>query len=178
MQYRRIKNPGACVFLTLVTHQRQPLLTTDSNINRLRTAFRRELKTHPFQLDAIVILPDHLHTLWTLPSGDYDYQNRVSRIKRYFSIGCKGSKTSQSSARTKKRYKPVWQQRYWEHTIRDQKDFSHHMDYIHYNPVKHGQVDHPSEWPFSSFHRYIDSGLYNADWGTSEPVSTAGIDLE
>lgn len=178
MLYRRVQRPGASVFLTLVTHRRQPLLTNNHNIQRLRKAFQHELTNYPFSIDAIVILPDHLHTVWSLPAGDHDYQNRVSRIKRYFSTDCRGFTANQSATRASRRLRPVWQQRYWEHTIRDQHDWQKHIDYIHYNPVRHGYSTCPGEWEFSSFARCVAKGWYSSDWGKSEPGTVTGVDLE
>lgn len=138
MEYRRSRQTGGHYFFTVVTHQRQPLLTMPENIERLRAAFRREMEKRMFVIDAIVILPDHLHALWRLPEGDADYSGRWSRIKRHFSAGCVGIRAAQSASRQNKREKPVWQRRFWEHTIRDDEDWRSHMDYIHYNPVKNG----------------------------------------
>jgi putative transposase len=178
MQYRRSHQPGGRYFFTLVTHQRQPLLSIPENIDRLRTAFKREMEKQPFTIDAIVILPDHLHTLWTLPEGDAEYSTRWNRIKRYFSVGCTGAQAKQSISRHKKREKPVWQRRFWEHTIRDENDWRGHMDYIHYNPVKHGHARTAGEWPYSSFKRCVQKGWYPPDWGATEPESIKGIEYE
>lgn len=178
MRYRRLHQPGGSYFFTLVTHQRQPLFSISENIERLRTAFKKEKQKHPFIIDAIVILPDHLHTLWSLPEDDDDYSTRWSRIKRYFSTGCVGSQAMQSASRQKKREKPVWQRRFWEHAIRDKNDWQRHMDYIHYNPVKHGHARIAGEWPYSSFKRCVQKGWYPSDWGTTEPENIKGIDYE
>ena len=178
MRYRRSRQPGGCYFFTLVTYRRQPLLSLPANIERLRAAFRRERERYPFTIDAIVILPDHLHTLWRLPQDDDDYPNRWSRIKRYFSIGCVGADTTRPASREQKRERAVWQRRFWEHRIRDREDWRGHMDYIHYNPVRHGLSATPAEWPYSSFHRCVEKGWYAADWGGAEPASIVGIDCE
>jgi putative transposase len=178
MRYRRSYQPGGSYFFTLVTYRRQPLLSIPENIDRLRTAFKRETEKNPFTIDAIVILPDHLHTLWILPEGDHDYSSRWSRIKRYFSIGSVGAHALQSPSRSRKREKPVWQRRFWEHVIRDENDWRRHMDYIHYNPVKHGHVRMPGEWPYSSFARCVKKGWYPPDWGATEPENLKGINYE
>jgi len=163
MQYRRSRQSGGSYFFTLVTHQRQPLLSIPENIGRLRIAFKREMEKYPFTIDAIVVLPDHLHTIWTLPENDTDYSTRWSRIKRYFSSGCISANAAQSASRHNKREKPVWQRRFWEHTIRDENDWQRHMDYIHYNPVKHGHAKSAGEWPYSSFKRCVQRGWYEPD---------------
>ena len=178
MRYRRAYQPGGSYFFTLITHQRQPLLSIPENIDRLRIAFKREMEKHPFTIDAIVILPDHLHTIWTLPENDTGYSGRWSRIKRYFSIGCIGDSAMQSVSRHNKREKPVWQRRFWEHTIRDGNDWQRHMNYIHYNPVKHGHASSPEEWPYSSFRRCVRKGWYSPDWGATEPEHLKDIDYE
>lgn len=178
MRYRRSRQAGGSYFFTLVTHQRQNLLSIPENIARLRTAFKREKEKRPFTIDAIVILPDHLHTLWTLPEGDSDYSLRWNQIKRYFSMGCVGAHAKQSISRRTKREKPVWQRRFWEHTIRDENDWRRHMDYVHYNPVKHGYARKPGEWPYSSFNRCVGKGWYSPEWGSVEPKSIKGVDYE
>ena len=127
---------------------------------QVQVALRR-----PLQIDAIVVLPDHLHTLWRLPEGDCDFSTRWMQIKRCFSTGLIAQKISPSKSR--KREKGIWQRRFWEHLIRDDEDWRRHMDYIHYNPVKHGLVNAPIAWEYSSFRRYVEAGLYPADWGAN-----------
>ncbi len=178
MKYRRSKQPGGSYFFTVVTYRRQPLFSLPENTDRLKAAFKREIEKYPFTIDAIVILPDHLHTLWSLPGGDHDYSTRWSRIKGYFSIGCVGLKEMQSVSRHNKREKPVWQRRFWEHTIRDENDWRNHMDYIHYNPVKHGYARSAGEWPYSSFQRCAQRGWYAPDWGATEPEDIKEFDCE
>ncbi len=178
MQYRRTKRPGGCYFFTLVTHQRQKILTYPENIQRLRAAIKREQAKNPFTIDAIVILPDHLHCLWTLPPKDADYSGKWSRIKRYFSIGCVGADKYTPDSRLKKREKAVWQRRFWEHAIRDEDDWRRHMDYIHYNPVKHGYANAPKQWLHGSFKRCVEKGWYTEDWGNLEPESIKNMNPE
>ena len=178
MEYRRSYQPGGSFFFTLVTHRRQHLFSIPENIDRLRNAFRREKEKYPFVVEAIVILPDHLHAIWTLPEGDTQYSVRWSRIKRYFSIGCVGATSIRSASRCRKRERPVWQRRFWEHTIRDERDWRRHMDYIHYNPVKHGYVRMPGEWPYSSFAWAVRRGWYEPDWRAVEPEGVEGIGCE
>jgi putative transposase len=107
---------------------------------------------------------DHLHALWSLPEDDPDFASRWSYFKAYF---LRALPASQSRAQSKiaKREKGIWQRRYWEHVIRDEDDLQRHIDYIHYNPVKHGLVSRVSDWPHSSFHRYVEQGLLPVDWG-------------
>ena len=177
MHYRRNKQPGACYFFTLVTYQRQPLLT-QNNIDRLRLAFKREMQKRPFTIDAIVILPDHLHTLWRLPEQDNNYSLRWSNIKRFFSTDCQQSQVIISKSRLNKREKTIWQRRFWEHTIRDEDDWIKHMDYIHYNPVKHGYVESAKEWPYSSFKQCVTNGWYEDGWGAIEPDAIKNMHYE
>jgi putative transposase len=116
----------------------------------------------PFIIDAIVILPDHLHTLWTLPEGDADYSGRWRAIKSRFTHSLLAS--SVSLTRDNRGEYLLWQRRFWEHTIRDELDFTHHVDYCHWNPIKHGCVQYLADWPYSSFHRYVRYGLLPANW--------------
>ena len=172
--YRRAFQPGGCYFFTLVTEQRRPLLI--DNIDRLRRAFRVGIERRPLQIDAIVVLPDHLHTLWRLPEGDTDFSTRWIHIKRCFSAGLQAPRVSSSKRR--KREKGIWQRRFWEHLIRDEADWRRHMDYIHYNPVKHGYCVVPADWPYGSFRRCVADGLYAPDWGHEMPTNLKGVDWE
>ncbi len=173
--YRRARVPGGCYFFTVVTHRRRPLFRNEANVQRLRTAIRRTRRAHPFQIDAIVILPDHLHALLTLPAGDSDYARRWKVLKALFTQSgpdLPGDRVGRPGKCT------VWQQRYWEHCIRDEMDYQRHIDYIHYNPVKHGLVASPEQWPYTSFHRAVQRGLYPSGWGYSEPATIQGMDFE
>lgn len=166
MQYRRAKTPGASYFFTVVTYQRQLLFHTPETIDLLRSAFRSVKAKFPFTIDAIVILPDHLHCIWTLPEGDADFSSRWRRIKGEFSRQCpERYKRLRSTSRLRKGEQAIWQRRFWEHQIRDEADFTHHVDYIHYNPVSHGLVTAPRDCLYSSFHRYVRDGAYSEDWG-------------
>jgi putative transposase len=169
--YRRAFQSGGCYFFTVVTHRRRPWLTEELAIERLRQAFRHAMKVRPFSIDAIVILPDHLHCIWQLPEGDNDFPERWRQIKRFVSIGL----ISPLNARNEK---TLWQRRYWEHLIRDEEDWRRHIDYIHYNPVKHGFVTRPSDWPHSSFKLALKRGWYEASWGEIESASIAGMEFE
>jgi putative transposase len=172
MQYRRATSPGATYFFTLVTYDRQPLFKTDATIQILRQAFHTIKQRHPFDIDAIVVLPDHLHCIWTLPEGDADFSTRWRQIKADFSRHCPAEyKHQRSFARLKKQEQAIWQRRFWEHQIRDERDFTQHVDYIHYNPVKHQLVGAPRDWPYSSFHRYVEQGICPSDWDTDREIA-------
>jgi putative transposase len=168
MRYRRPRIAGGTYFFTVVTHDRRPFLCEAQNIALLRESFRKVMTAHPFAIDAIVILPDHIHAIWTLPKDDSNYSIRWSLIKSGFTRSCghecKGVPSPSTVAR---RQHAVWQHRFWEHQIRDDEDFARHVDYIHYNPVKHGYVQAPIDWPHSSFRRFLREGNYEADWGSS-----------
>jgi putative transposase len=167
-QYRRAHIPGCTVFLTLVTYQRSLLFSHPENVLHLRQALNRVLLEMPFQFVAGVVLPDHLHFLWTLPEGDSNYSGRVGRMKVLLTRSLRGKgclPTTVSQSRQKHRESDVWQRRFWEHVIRDEADFRKHLDYLHYNPVKHGLVRCPHEWQVSSFHRWVERGMYAIDWG-------------
>lgn len=171
MQYRRAKTPGATYFFTGVTHARQQILCKPENIDLLRSAFRYVMGQHPFKIDAIVILPEHLHCLWTLPEADADFSTRWRLIKSYFSRQCKTQEQEKiSPSRQNQGEKAVWQRRFWEHQIRDEPDFLHHLAYIHYNPVHHGLVTAPKDWQYSSFDRYVRAEIYDRLWGSSEKL--------
>jgi putative transposase len=160
--YRRNLVVGGTFFFTLnLADRRLPLLT--DNIGLLRAAFRYTRHRHPFTIDAIVILPDHLHALWTLPAGDSDFSTRWRLVKTAFSRGLHlGERVSVS--RSRKRERGIWQRRFWEHTIRDSGDFARHVDYIHFNPIKHSYAERVQDWPFSSFHRMVRLGCYPPEW--------------
>ncbi len=136
-------------------------LLTD-HVESLRAAFRATRRHHPFTIDAIVVLPDHIHAIWTLPVGDADFATRWQLIKAGFSRGL-AHHDQVSPSRSRKRERGIWQRRYWEHTLRDDADFARHADYIHFNPVKHGHVARVRDWPYSSFHRMVRLALYPAD---------------
>ena len=166
--YRRSRVEGGTYFFTLVTYQGKPFLITPETRNILHEAWMFVRKKHPFTTDAICLLPDHLHCIWTLPEGDADYSLRWKEIKRYFSHRYKDKCTEPdvpNQSRKSKKELTIWQRRFWEHTIRDQMDLENHLNYIHYNPVKHGLVAKPMDWEWSSFHRFVGMGRYESDWG-------------
>ncbi|MDS4040582.1 MAG: transposase [Candidatus Competibacter sp.] len=169
MRYRRSTTPGATYFFTVVTYRQRAMLCEPDTVALLREAFATVKQRHPFRIDAVVILPDHLHCLWTLPPDDADYSTRWMLIKSHFTRRCAASlKTARSPALRHKREQTIWQHRYWEHQIRDERDFERHCDYLHYNPVNHGLVTRVADWPYSSFHRLANAGLYLADWGAGD----------
>ena len=167
MQYRRAKIDGGTYFFTLVTENRQEFLCEPERVSLLRNAFQYVMERHPFKIDAFILLPDHLHCMWTLPESDRDFSTCWRLIKSYFSRHCNLSNSIQPSlSRQKKQEKAIWQRRFWEHCIKDEMDFKNHVDYIHYNPVKHELVRSPKDWEYSSFHRYVRQGVYNREWGS------------
>jgi putative transposase len=161
--YRRNFIPGASYFFTVNLADRRLRLLTEY-IGSLRTAFREVRARHPFTIDAIVVLPDHLHAIWTLPDADADFALRWRLIKSTFSRALPRGEWI-SPSRMEKAERGIWQRRYWEHTLRDETDLVRHIDYIHFNPVKHGHVTRVRDWPYSSFHRMVKLGTYPADWG-------------
>jgi len=169
--YRRSFTPGACFFFTVVTHKRINYFSNKSNINLLRKAFHYVKNKHPFAIEAIVVLPDHLHTLWQLPENDSNYSLRWRLIKHYVSSHIKTSSNH-------RREKQVWQRRFWEHEIRNEIDWRNHMDYIHYNPVKHGYVTLAQEWEYSSICKAMEKGWYDKSWGCTSPSNIDGMELE
>jgi putative transposase len=161
VRYRRHFVPGGTFFFTVTLRDRcSSHLTT--HISVLRNAFRLARQERSFAIDAIVVLPDHLHTIWTLPDGDPDFSGRWRRIKAHFSRNVAAAEPS--IKRNASGEYDLWQSRFWEHTIRDDIDFARHVDYIHFNPVKHGLVSRVRDWAFSSFHAYVREGLLPADW--------------
>ena len=166
--YRRNLVPGGTYFFTAT------LLDRDTgaliiHIDSLRAAVRAVRTRHPFDIVAWVVLPDHLHCIWTLPAGDADYPGRWRGIKQRFSSSVPQGER-RSPVREGRGERGIWQRRYWEHTIRDERDLQAHVDYIHINPLKHGRVSRVSDWPYSTFHRYVRDGIYPADWAGDTAV--------
>ena len=170
MRYRRNRQPGATYFFTLVTYERRPVLADSAYIERLQAAKHKVQQKHPFTIEAEVILPDHVHALWTLPDGDAELAVRIRLMKSFFTKSVAGSRAAGtlSSSRAAKGEQAIWQRRYWEHTIRDERDFQSHVDYIHFNPVKHGLVTSPGDWPHSSFRDWVQRGVYEPWWGSDD----------
>ena len=161
-QYRRVRLKGSTFFFTVVLANRSSRLLVDE-VDRLRSIYRTVRERRPFETIAICILPDHIHAIWTLPEDDADFSGRWSLIKSGFSRGLEDE--TRSPSKVIKREKGIWQRRFWEHVIRDDADLERHVDYIHFNPVKHGYVTRVVDWPHSSFHRYVERGVIDVDWG-------------
>lgn len=199
--YRRARSAGGTFFFTVVTHGRRRWLCSDAARAALRAAIGDVRGRYPFSVDAWVLLPDHLHCLWTLPDGDPDYGTRWRLIKtgvtrrvsgdgaspagthptggaglggasalRTHAAGVVDAFGPMTASRERRNEQGLWQRRFWEHTIRDERDFAAHCDYLHYNPVKHGLAVAPKDWPWSTLHRFVAQGLYPKDWG-AEPVA-------
>lgn len=168
--YRRART-GSTYFFTLVTFGRQAILC----LPPIRSALRRALEDvrikRPFHIDAWVLMPDHMHCIWTLPDNDVDYSTRWALIKNSVSrfAGLPVGSASPPSA-------AMWQRRFYEHQIRDVRDFEAHMDYVHFNPVRHGHAESAAAWPFSTFHRYVREGVYAPDWGGTQPARSMWLE--
>jgi putative transposase len=167
-EYKRMICPGGTYFFTLITYQRQRIFSTSKPKSLLYESIEHVRSLHPFTIEAYCILPDHLHFIWRLPNGDANYSMRISQIKRHFSkkyVAMFGLSFNKSESRDKRRELTIWQRRFWEHWIRDEDDLNRHIDYIHFNPVKHGVVDRVYKWNDSSFHDYVKAGFYDPSWG-------------
>ncbi len=162
-KYIRSQLAGATYFFTLTLAQRQTQFLTD-NIHLFRQAYQRTNALHPFTTVAICVLPDHLHAIWQMPVDEGDFALRWRMIKSNFSRNF-GANQQRSNSKIKHREKGIWQRRYWEHQIRDEIDLQRHVDYIHYNPLKHGYVKQVKDWPYSTFHKYVVQGVYTENWG-------------
>jgi putative transposase len=162
-RYRRAKLEGGTFFFTVTLADRSTDVLV-REIDRLRRVYGSVQRRYPFETIAICVLPDHLHAVWSLPPGDADFPVRWTLIKAGFSRAFAGDER-RSASKINKREKGIWQRRYWEHSIRDDDDLERHIDYIHFNPVKHGYVSRASDWPHSSFSRYVARGLLPMDWG-------------
>lgn len=161
---------GTTYFFTVVTHERKPVLTTPIGRQCLQSAILEVQQKLPFRMLAVVLLPDHIHTIWQLPHGDVDYSQRWRLIKTRFTrmwLSQHGIEGEISPSRSRKRERGVWQRRFYEHMCRDEADLERCVHYIHVNPLKHGLVNRVVDWPWSSFHRYLKLGMYTASWGSS-----------
>ncbi len=170
-RYRRSLALGATFFFTVNLSDRRSRLLVEE-IERLRTAYRRAHARYSFQTIAICVLPDHLHAIWRLPQADADFGLRWSLIKRLFVTGSPAASV-RSLSKAAKREKGIWQRRFWEHQIRDDLDLERHVDYVHFNPVKHGLVKRVNEWPYSSFHRYVADSVLPRDWALNRKHGAA-----
>ncbi|MEX0732454.1 MAG: transposase [Aquisalimonadaceae bacterium] len=171
--YRRTRIPQGTYFFTvnLLDRRRRLLL---EHIDAFRAAVRQARAKRPFRIDAWVVLPDHTHCIWTLPEGDTDYSSRWKAIKIAFAKSLPRTELL-SAVRQRRGERGIWQRRFWEHTIRDERDYAAHVDYIHVNPLRHGLVGRVVDWPYSTFHRYVARGLYPRDWaGDGVEVPSAG----
>ncbi len=171
-RFYRSRRPGGTFFFTAVTHRRRAVLTTELGRRCFRKGLERIREQRPFDLVAIALLPDHVHTVWTLPEGDADFSTRWQLLKRYFTrayLAAGGAESEPTASMSRQKQRGLWQRRFWEHTCRDEVDLKRCVDYVHWNPVKHGLVSHVADWPWSTFHRYVKLGEYLSDWGGENP---------
>ncbi len=170
MRYRRSVEAGASYFFTLVTYERVSIFRNPVNCQHWTDAILKVQSKWPFEVEGEVILPDHLHMIWRLPANDTDYATRIRLVKTAFtkSIRLDSNDDVSPYSRALKGEKEVWQRRYWEHLIRDERDFQVHLDYIHFNPVKHGLVKRPRDWAHSTFNSWVERGTYADGWGADE----------
>lgn len=166
-RYRRARVAGGTYFFTVVTERRQRVLVLPEVRAALRAAIENVRVARPFDIKGWVLLPDHIHAIWTLPPDDADFATRWRLIKSHVTRHCAFLFTPefQTRRREEKHCGTLWQHRYWEHLLRDEADLRNHLDYLHWNPVKHGLVHQAADWPWSSFHRYVAQGDYPPDWG-------------
>ena len=172
-RYRRAKVGGGVFFFTVTLADRSSDLLV-RHVDHLRKVYASVQEWYPFETIAICILPDHLHAIWLLPTGDTDFPLRWRLIKTGFSRDL-DSNPKRSSSKIAKREKGIWQRRYWEHAIRDETDLARHVDYIHFNPVKHGYASQVRDWPHSSFHRFVARGVLLPDWGGDARETTGAF---
>jgi putative transposase len=161
--YRRSQFEGGYYFFTVVTLKRRSFLTDELARACLRAAWEETRQRSYFEVVALCLLPDHIHCIWKLPEGDRDFSLRWSRIKSGFTrryLYSDGEECIQTFSRSIKRERGIWQRRFWEHQIRDVEDLQRHVDYVHYNPVKHGLVEQVEDWPWSTYHKYVREGIY------------------
>ncbi|SUD91970.1 REP-associated tyrosine transposase [Psychrobacter phenylpyruvicus] len=172
-RYIRDNTYGGCYFITFVLQDRQSSLLTDY-IAEFRMAYRDTKKNYDFNLDAMVVLPDHVHMILTLPESSNNYSIIIASLKSQFSRRM-NKEESISQSRQKKRERGIWQRRFWEHRIRDDLDYQRHIEYIHFNPVKHGYVNSPKDWQYSTLRKFIDAGIYTQDWGENGLFDTIDV---
>ena len=179
--FRRYFVAGGTYFFTVVTFERLPFLTQDLARRLLRESILDVKQRRPFEVVAWALLPDHFHAIWTLPHGDADYSTRWSQIKEGFTkrwLAEDGVEGYCNRSRRHRRERAVWQRRFWEHTVTDEEDLDRCVDYVHWNPVKHGHVKRVRDWEWSTFHRFVSAGHYDIDWGGSDPCPTYGRQFE
>lgn len=163
--YRRFRVPGGTYFFTVNLLERYPNDLLVRHIGHLREAVQKVKQDFPFHIDAWVVLPDHLHAVWTLPPGDDDFSLRWRLIKQQFSRSMPPTE-HRSGTRLARGERGIWQRRFWEHAIRNDEEYAAYLDYVHINPVKHGHATHVADWPYSSFHRFVEAGIYPETWAT------------
>lgn len=169
-QYIRSHTKGATYFFTLVSYNRRRIFCEDDFLQTFKKSIKQVQQQYPFEIIAWVQLPDHIHCIWRMPTNDANYSMRWSQIKCLTTQACTQYHLpidDLSRSKVKRNERGIWQRRFYEHQIKDEVDFIRHMDYLHFNPVKHGLVGKVSEWPYSSFHRYVKQGLYMEDWGNN-----------
>ena len=169
--FRRWYVPGGSYFFTLVTDRRAEILCLPTARTLLRAVVRQAQDRWPFRIDGWVLLPDHLHAIWTLPPGDSTYSVRWAWIKKEFTKGwlaAGGVEQVVTAGRAADGRRGVWQPKFWEHTLKDERDFEEHLNYVHFNPVKHGHVRRPVDWAWSTFHRWVRAGVYDRLWGSGD----------
>ncbi|MFN5274938.1 MAG: REP-associated tyrosine transposase [Planctomycetota bacterium] len=179
--YLRYYVPGGTYFFTVNTYRRYPFFRNETAIELLRNSWLNIQKEQPFTNIASVLLPDHFHCLWSLPTDDDDFSTRIKRIKDGFTnawLAGGGYELPVSESKRKNGNRGIWQPRFWEHWIRDLRDLENHFDYIHYNPTKHGYCQRPADWPYSTIHKYIKMGHYHEDWGKIIPNNIKNLDFE
>lgn len=170
--YRRLRIEGGCYFFTAALADRRATVLTD-HIDLLRVSVQAVRSEHPFRIEAMVVLPDHIHAVWTLPAGDSDFSTRWKKIKTAFTKSL-GGPWPRSASKVRKGERGLWQRRFWEHAIRDDRDFSGHVEYCWINPVKHGLVRRVADWPHSSFHAAVRAGIVSTEWSGTIPEGDFG----
>mgnify|MGYP001144185751 CR=1 FL=1 len=174
--YRRWRRPWGCYFLTLATARRRPLFRSPATRTLLRQAFRKTLCNWPMDIWEFVLLPDHLHLLCSVPNDAQDYSTPIRLVKHRFTrtwLANGGSEAPRTASSRRRGIRGVWQKRFYEHTIRNQREYRAHVAYVHMNPVKHGLVERPADWPWSTFQRHVREGLLPADW--TGPCELPGV---
>lgn len=176
--YKRLYIEGGIYFFTVVTFKRRPFLTTELARKCLHQSWQEVRDNRPFEIDAVCLMPDHLHCVWTLPEGDSNFSVRWNSIKSKFTklyLANGGEDGQRNRSRKRSGEAAVWHRRFWEHALRDPDDYRRHVDYIHFNPVKHGLTQRPGDWDWSSFRRYVEEGIYEDNWGSIEPKHLVGM---
>ena len=179
--YRRSFVPGGTYFFTIVAEGRANILCSPAMRTALRQAITDCRNRWPFDIDATVLLPDHLHAIWTLPPDDDSYSKRWGWIKKeatktWLALG--GEEQPVSASRSKRRRRGVFQRGFWEHTLRDEEEYRRLLEYIHYNPVKHGLVESPIDWPYSTLRKMVKAGIYSMDWGSPDVRAKARLNFD